>query len=312
MRALLVNTEKNIAIDPSTTVALNEIAIDLQKSNWQVQQMIAYRGNDLSSALSKFNPNVVFCYDYVAGDQKDLRQICQEFRIPEIFSSSSSLQVMLDKSKTKNFAQKIGIPILPSINITSKESDITQINFPGPYFIKPLFGGDSRGIGRNNVFTDPKEALIYAKKQAISSNETQMIEQFFQAKECIEIAYFRIPSSSKDIESLISYKYCKPKDQKYKYLSKYIKNNGKKHNLQLASYNGEYKNILYNMARRICESISADGVIRAEFLISNKLVYFLEINGIPGINKCFDLTALQCNIPKHELTNEMFLGAIRK
>lgn len=311
MKALLVNTRLNLEFDPTVANTLDRIDRELTQSAWQVCQIIADTGEDLKGALREFAPDVVFCYDYRAGDGVDLRQICRVFGIPEVFSSPESLAHMLDKNTTKRLAQEAMVTTLPGV-VVHPAGPLPVIDFSGPFFLKPLYGGDSRGIGPDNVVVDPMVALQRAGRLARECQSPYLLEQFLQGTDLVEVAYFRIPGRTRDWESLIRYDYSTPGNQKYRYLSKAIKDNGSLWNLRLTPFTGCQQEEVLQNARRLVDALQAQGVVRAEFLVSDGSVRLIEINGIPGINSCYDLTARQHGLSRKELTEEMFLGALAR
>jgi len=311
MKAVLINTPLHLQHDPKVVDTLQWIRSDLEMYEWSVIDCFADTGQSVHETLEEKQPDVVFCYDYNAGDGSNLRDICEHHKIPEVFSPSPALTLFLNKKKTKEIAYRYGFRVLRDV-LVSPEKAVPKINFMGPYIVKPLFGGDSRGITGNNVFYTSDEALKQATTVSEKEQSPYMIEEYVGGDSVREIALFCFPTGESWLYATIEYKYDFPVEQKFRYLSKQIKDFPEDWQLRLSLYKESQAEKISVSSINFFKAIGAFGVLRAEFIVKKDEVILLEINGIPGINECFYLTAEANGISRSELTDKMFAGTIAK
>ncbi len=312
MKALLVNTPLHVQHDSRVLDTLSLLEGDLTKQGWEVEHCLAESGAVFKSALQRSHPAVAFCYDYRAADGEDLRAVCQWLQVPEVFSPPDLLSRFLDKQETKRFCRRLGLKVLPGVCVGPGQA-VPDLPFDGPYFLKPLTGGDSRGILGDNVIDAAAQAADEALRRANRESRRYLVERFLAGPGVDELAYFFVPGrSERSWSAVIRYTYDVPPLQRGRYLSKRIKDTPRRYGLQLQNAPPSGRQAVLRAMETIHRSCPAMGVVRAEFLRQGTELFLLEINGIPGLNRCFDLTASTNQLVRDELVNEMFHGAIAR
>ena len=177
MKALLINTPLNIERDIDTETTLIDIQRKLASHGWDAQYIVADSLQLYREKAIDFRPDVTLCYDYVAGDGLRLRQVNEELGIPDIFANQTLLDVFYNKEETKKLAFDYGI-ISPQSIVINHADFVGDIPFAPPYFVKPLHGGDSRGIHNDNVFENKQCALEFVNSELNYTNDSLMIEQY--------------------------------------------------------------------------------------------------------------------------------------
>lgn len=308
MKALLVNTPLHIRQDIQVYETLERIKISLQKFQWSVFTHTAQTGKELEDFILDSKPDVAFCYDYCAEDGANLRAVCEKCNIPEVFSTTEILELFLNKAKTKLLAKQHGFDVIPDYVIYPNNELPNDIDIEAPYFVKPLLGGDSRGIYNKNVFQNFDQIKTKYVEIIRNENTPYIIEKFINNENSLEKAIFSVFTSNGWLHAPLVYSYDIPKNQQYKYLSKTVKDKSTEHNLKIKiDYNFDMS--LLKQLDEFYNKIGAYGTLRAEFICIDNANYLIEINGIPGINVCFNLTAEYNDMSIEELTHEMFKGA---
>ncbi len=99
---------------------------------------------------------------------------------------------MSDKIKAKNFAQKLGLPIVPGSkkNVRNySEAKVISKEIGYPVLVKASNGGGGRGIKKVYSEDNLKDNFLMAKKEAIQSfgNDSVYIEKFIENPRHIEV-----------------------------------------------------------------------------------------------------------------------------
>ena len=179
--------QKNIAIDIDAEVILNI----LSKAYEKVVISIIRNKEDLDDLMKK-KPDLVFSgvkyftFHNHSGESKIiwLNDYLDDHNISYIGSSRKALENEYDKSVAKDIIKKSNIntaDFFTSHPGEYKDKESLPINFP--LFIKPIIGGDSRGIDQDSI-VDNFEAF-QSKVSSISKNQKSdsLIEVFLPGKE---------------------------------------------------------------------------------------------------------------------------------
>ena len=127
-----------------------------------------------------FNSKIIWLNDYL-----------EMYDIPYIASSKTALDKESDKNKAKKIMQKAKIKTADFfITTPGKHSNELSIPIKFPVFIKPVNGGDSRGIDLNSIaynFESFKAKVLDIK---IKQNSPSLVETYLSGKEYSDW-YFR-------------------------------------------------------------------------------------------------------------------------
>jgi len=138
-------------------------------------------------ALVKRKPDLVFSgvkYFFFNNRNIWLNDYLEMFEIPYIASSKAALNNESDKNRAKKIMQKNNIKtadfFIANPGEYSKES-LIPIKFP--LFIKPVTGGDSRGVDKNSVVFNFKDFTTKVLDIKIKQNSPSLVETYLVGKE---------------------------------------------------------------------------------------------------------------------------------
>ena len=177
----------------------------------------------------------------------------------------------MDKSKTKQIAENIGIRVPKSYR------DLDSIE-RFPVIIKPVDEGSSKGLFLCNNKEEAGEALKKLRKP--------IIEDYIVGEE--------LTVGVLNGKALGVLKIIPQADVLYDYDSKYAKG-GSIHEFPAKIEDKSYKEAM-KIAERIHKEFKMKGISRSDFILSEGKLYFLEVNSSPGMTKTSlipDLATLQ-------------------
>ena len=137
--------------------------------------------------LAKRKPDLVFSgvkYFNFNGEKIWLNDYLETNHIPYIASSKKALDNESDKNRAKKLVRKAKIKTADFFITTPGEhKNASSIPIPFPLFIKPVKGGDSRGIDKNSIVLTfssfKKKVLDIKKKYGLSS----LVETYLSGRE---------------------------------------------------------------------------------------------------------------------------------
>ena len=138
-------------------------------------------------ALVKRKPDLVFSgVKYFLFNNKYiwLNDFLELFEIPYIASSKAALDNESDKNKAKKIMQKNNIRTADFF-ITNPGEYLNKSLIPlkFPLFIKPVTGGDSRGIDKNSLAFNFKDFTAKVLDIKINHNSSSLVETYLEGKE---------------------------------------------------------------------------------------------------------------------------------
>ena len=141
---------------------------------------------DLES-LVKRKPDLVFSgVKYFSFNNKNiwLNDYLEIFEIPYIASSKAALDNESDKNKAKKIMQKNNIKTADFF-ITNPGEYLKESSIPikFPLFIKPVTGGDSRGVDKNSLVFNFEDFTTKVLDIKINQNSPSLVETYLSGKE---------------------------------------------------------------------------------------------------------------------------------
>jgi len=199
-------------------------------------------------------------------------------KIPVIGDSLSFYSLAQNKVLTKRVLNDLGINNVKFRELSKQDSisDIDGLNYP--LIIKPNTLGSSIGIKKVNNL----EGLLEETQQVFNYDKKILIEEFLEDAKEYNISVMENKGSiiTSDIEEIVKSEDIFDYKQKYEKGDKFKGMVSSKREFP-AQINGELKKQIEEIATRIYKYFEAKGVIRIDFLYSDKL-YVNEINSIPG------------------------------
>ena len=137
--------------------------------------------------LVKRKPDLVFSgvkYFYFNNKKIWLNDYLEIFSIPYIASSKAALDNESDKNRAKNIIQQNKIRTADFF-ITNPGEHIKESSIPikFPLFIKPITGGDSRGIDKNSLVFNFEEFTAKVLDIKLKLNTSSLVETYLAGKE---------------------------------------------------------------------------------------------------------------------------------
>ena len=141
---------------------------------------------DLES-LVKRKPDLVFSgVKYFSFNNRNiwLNDYLEIFKIPYIASSKAALDNESDKNKAKKIMQKNNIRTADFF-ITNPGEYLKESSIPikFPLFIKPVTGGDSRGVDKNSLVFNFEDFTTKVMDIKIKQNSPSLVETYLSGKE---------------------------------------------------------------------------------------------------------------------------------
>ena len=120
-----------------------------------------------------FNSKIIWLNDYL-----------EMYDIPYIASSKTALDKESDKNKAKKIMQKAKIKTADFFTTNPGEYlDETLIPIKFPLFIKPVTGGDSRGIDRHSIVLNFESFVAKVLDIKTEQNSSSLVETYLSGKE---------------------------------------------------------------------------------------------------------------------------------
>ena len=138
-------------------------------------------------ALVKRKPDLVFSgVKYFSFNNRNiwLNDYLEIFKIPYIASSKEALDNESDKNKAKKIMQKNNIKTADFF-ITNPGEYLKESSIPikFPLFIKPVKGGDSRGVDKNSLVFNFEDFTTKVMDIKIKQNSPSLVETYLSGKE---------------------------------------------------------------------------------------------------------------------------------
>jgi D-alanine-D-alanine ligase len=214
---------------------------------------------------------------------------------------SFSSALTFSKFHCNQFLKQCGINISPSLLIRKDQSvDIGNIikTIGIPCFVKPNNGGSSCGTSRVN---QPGE-ILPALEKALSEDREAIIEKLLVGTE-VTCGLFKTAHASEvfPVTEIIS------KKEFFDYEAKYTP--GMSDEVTPARISAETARSVQDLSLLIYDLLDCRGVVRMDYILVDKIPWFLEVNTVPGMST-HSIIPKQASISGLTL-NELFSILIR-
>ena len=223
----------------------------------------------------EINFDIVFIMVHgTPGEDGIIQKYFEKLQIPYTGPSSDVASLTFDKKKCTDFAKKNNIKTAKSELITKNSNtsidDIhKKLNFP--LFVKANNSGSSYGISK--VYN--RRGLSSAIKKSFQFDREVLIEEFLNGKE-VSVGVMNYKNEIKvfGITEIVT------TNDFFDYEAKY---EGKHKDFTPAKINMKLEYMLKNQAEEIYRILKIPGFSRIDFIVESNIIYFLEINTIPGM-----------------------------
>jgi len=226
---------------------------------------------DIISYLKRFD--IVFPVLHGSyGEDGMLQGMLDFFEIPYVGSKRLASALGMDKVKSKLLAEQVHIPVVP-YEIVSSFVDIKKIEALGyPLIVKPVHGGSSVGVS----LVEHRKSLKKAIREAQKYDNQVLIEKYINGRE-LECAVLEEKKGCIfEVGEILS------THPFYDYHAKYQEDTKISVNPEL---DNAIKKQIQDYAQKIFEVIGAKDLARIDFFYDGEIVYFNEINTLPGFTE---------------------------
>lgn len=116
------------------------------------------------------------------GREAQVPAVCELFGQPYTFSDPVTCGVTLDKAWAKRIIRDAGLPT-PAFAVVHRRSDAERIDFEGPYFVKPLAEGSSKGITGQSMAPDRRCLAETLGEMLADFSDGLLVECFLPGRE---------------------------------------------------------------------------------------------------------------------------------
>jgi len=247
--------------------------------------------NHQDFSFEKDGSQVKFDYAFIAlhgppGEDGQLQEYFDELGLPYSTSGASSLRLSFNKYACKQELAKSGIRMAEAVLIKKAALNNTDggplsgdtvkgiLDKVGlPCFIKPNAGGSSFGISRINKAQEFEAAVI----KALEEDEEVLVETFIPGNE-LTCGVLKTPSREYifPVTEIIS------KNEFFDYEAKYTV--GMAEEITPAEIPEILARKCQAISSKIYDLLDCKGIVRIDFINREGELYFLELNGVPGMS----------------------------
>lgn len=218
------------------------------------------------------------------GEGGGAGRLLEKLSVPYTGSCGAVSALAFNKSLTKQAVKKLGIrtPRALVVSIDEVGGDTEHLardifrTTPLPAMVKPVFGGSSFGVG----FADSYHALARALEQAFAHSPKVLVEEYIRGREASVgvIEDFR----GEKIYTLLPVEIVlQPAAPFFDYAAKHGANPGAMR--APGNFTEGEKAELARLARAVHQGLGLAHYSRADFVVSRRGIYFLEVNTAPAL-----------------------------
>ena len=216
------------------------------------------------------------------GEDGKIQQILETFNLPYTGSSIVPSAVGMNKSLAKKYFEFYGIQTPKSKTIKQGENipEIAQSIFKkmyAPYIIKPVSDGSSLGVKVVRGFED----LVSTVNETLEGNKAVLVEEYIKGREVTCAVVDGLDSNNSFALPLLEI--ITPDDEEI--LSYDARYGGKATKVSPANIEGERTEIIQRMATEAHKQIGLRHYSTADFIVSPRGIYLLELNSQPGLSE---------------------------
>ena len=212
----------------------------------------------------------------IPGENGEIQSYLEKIGIKQTSSNSYESKITFDKNICKQKVKKIGYSTPKSIMINKNDKYDTKemlSKLTLPLFIKPNAGGSSFGISR----VDDEKNIINAINFCFKEDKNALIEEEINGREIsVGMLKYKNEIISLPPTEIISHNSFFDYDAKY---------NGESDEITPANITKEEEEEVRKISLNIYKKLNLKGFSRCDFILRDKIFYFLEINTNPGLTE---------------------------
>lgn len=260
----------------------NVYQVEISKRGWFVKindTDLPVDKNDFSFTDSATSVRVKFDFAYIVihgtpGEDGRLQGYFEMMGVPHSTCSLEISALLFNKYYTNNFLKNFGFTVANSLVLRKgQEYNAAEIvNSLGlPIFVKPSIGGSSFATSKVKAETELDEAIATAFGEA----GEVIIESFIAGTE-VTCGCYKVGGQllALPITEVVT------KNEFFDYEAKY---EGAVEEITPARISDELTDEIQSLTKKIYNLVGAKGIIRADYIISDKTPFLLEVNTSPGM-----------------------------
>ncbi|HYT11083.1 MAG TPA: hypothetical protein VEL73_10535 [Mycobacteriales bacterium] len=217
---------------------------------------------------------VLNCFHGGFGESGGAQSLFEAMGVPATGGTPAAAALGMDKLAFKTVVAAAGVPSLPRVLLRRSAPP----PFPGPYLVKPRFGGSSIGIERAADY-ETALALLDSSRHL---RPGAVVEPYRDDVIDLNIAYRTAPR----FETSMLEKPLRPEDESaiYSYEQKYLQGEGLSSAPRElpAQVPAEVTKTAEDLAGQVAELTGLTGIVRVDFLYDGTDLFVNEVNSIPG------------------------------
>lgn len=259
------------------------VIVDVKGTRWMaIVDGEKYPIDKNTFSFQRKNRRIRFRFAWIAihgtpGENGMLQGYLDCLNIP--YSSCSTLVSALtfDKHMCKMYLQHFDIHMAKSILVREGDNvDAEQIaeQLGLPLFVKPNTSGSSFGVSK----VKKSEDIVTALKKAFAEDKEVIVEAFISGTE-VSCGVFKSKKASYvlPVTEIVS------PNEFFDYHAKYFSK--KTQEITPARISDELTKLVQQYTSEVYDALHCHGIVRVDFIISNNIPYFLEINSVPGMSR---------------------------
>lgn len=260
----------------------NVYQVEISRRGWFVKindTDLPVDKNDFSFTDSVTSVGVKFDFAYIVihgtpGEDGRLQGYFEMMGVPHSTCSLETSALLFNKYYTNNFLKNFGFTVANSLVLRKgQEYNAAEIvNSLGlPIFVKPSIGGSSFATSKVKAETELDEAIATAFGEA----GEVIIESFIAGTE-VTCGCYKVGGQllALPITEVVT------KNEFFDYEAKY---EGAVEEITPARISDELTDEIQSLTKKIYNLVGAKGIIRADYIISDKTPFLLEVNTSPGM-----------------------------
>lgn len=210
------------------------------------------------------------------GENGLLQGYFEMMGIPYTTGGVMNSAVTFNKEATKRMLIGVGVHLAKGISIRKGQpvnpDDVVKL-LGLPLFVKPNESGSSYGITK----VKRVEELIPALEKSFTEDPVALIEEFVPG---VELTCGVVKTRSKTLVLPITE--IVPKNEFFDYNAKY---ENAVEEITPARIPDDLADHIQNVSSEIYDRLECRGIVRIDYIYSNKRLYFLEVNTVPGMSE---------------------------
>jgi D-alanine-D-alanine ligase len=214
------------------------------------------------------------------GEDGSVQGFLEVQGIPYTGSGVMASALAMDKLRSNQLFQSVGIPVAPFLELKKGENDVkrsvSELPIPFPVFIKPTLGGSSVNTGPAKT---PEEAITLIEKIFVTEDRVFVQELVKGTEVSIGVLEKKVNGRWESFPLVATE--IRPKSDFFDFTAKYTK--GGSEEITPAEVSQEIMETLKRYTLLCHKTLGCAGYSRTDFIIRNEIPFVLETNTLPGM-----------------------------